>query len=518
VTGPDVMTSCAAVVASLGALARVPTHRRARQAGALLLLLGWIGLLVGIAPESVRDQWIVAAPSLAVLVALGWLVAGRLVGRERWLVAVGGFVLAIRVPVPTGDGTAMLLAPLYVVIALGALVLLRGELARSDTLEDRGGATRLLDVGSAALPIIATLSLTWSIDRPASAETLGFFLVPFVLAYALVRSWAERGVDLRGGVIGFVSATLVAALVGLYQAVTYQVWWNPKVVDANRFRPDFRTNSIFWDPNIYGRVLVLGSLAVLAWLLATGPGRRATIAGCVSLVVLLTALWHTYSQSSWFALAGALIILGVLTTPPRPRRLLGTLLVIVVVVGVPFAASSLGGGSDAAGREQVVQTGISLAGEKPVLGWGMGAFETAARARAFEQGDRTGGLTASHTTPVTVLAELGVLGMVAYLTLLASAAVAVLARWRRSSTPAAAARARGDLGAMNLTGWPIAPIIWATGVFVALLAHSLLYAGFFEDPALWVALALLASLPVVGPDVGTVTGTNTDTEIASGPD
>ena len=34
----------------------------------------------------------------------------------------------------------------------------------------------------------------------------------------------------------------------------------------------------------------------------------------------------------------------------------------------------------------------------------------------------------------------------------------------------------------------------------ALVAHSLLYAGFFEDPTLWVTLAVLASLPTLAND------------------
>jgi hypothetical protein len=90
---------------------------------------------------------------------------------------------------------------------------------------------------------------------------------------------------------------------------------------------------------------------------------------------------------------------------------------------------------------------------------------------------------ASHTTPVTVFAELGLLGAFTYLTLLTSAVVTMLARWRRPP------------GGTSAYEWPIAPIIWAGATLFALIAHSLLYAGFFEDPTLWVALAVLASLP-----------------------
>jgi O-antigen ligase len=497
-TGVELLASGAAIAASLGAIARTTRRTRIHRCGVPLLLVGWLGLVAAIAPSSVQDRWPLLVLALLLLLGVGWVLAGWLRGRERWLLAAGGLVLTLRVPIPTGDGNAMLLGPLYVVIAIGALVLLRSSLRiRVRRLPDRGGATRLLDVGAAALPSLATLSLTWSFDRMASAEALAFFLVPFVLAYALVRSWASSGVDLRPATWALLSGALVDALVGLVQASRREVWWNPKVIDANRFRADVRTNSLFWDPNIYGRALVVAILLVVAWLLVSRLDQVRTLLAVALTALLTLALWHTYSQSSWVALAAGLTVLAVLTQPPRARRWIAGLLVVVVLVGLPYAARGLSG-SDATGREDVVRTGIALGAEQPIGGWGIGTFEDAARARALEKGDRTPRLTASHTTPVTVFAELGVLGMFTYLTLLASAVVAVLARWRRSSTPASAARAQGV--AADLTGWPDASIIWATAVLVALVAHSLLYAGFFEDATLWVSLAVLASLPRVDED------------------
>lgn len=492
----DVVASTAAVAASIGGVGRALLDRRLRFAGLVLLLLGWLVLLVAIAPESLRAPGAIA---IVVASALGWVLAPRLLGREQWLLAAGAALLAVRVPVPTGGGdSAMLLGPLYALVAIGSLVLLRGEWrslrdpASDAALPDHGGATRLLDIGAAALPVVGTLSLTWSIDRDASAEALACFLLPFLIAYALVRAWVSSGSGLRPAAAALVTSGAAIALVGLLQAASHRVWWNPKVIDANRFRPDFRTNSLFWDPNIYGRVLVLAIVAIVAWLLANRGGRASTARGFAAIALLAAALWNTYSQSSWFALAAALLAIGTLTLPPPARRGAAIALAVLLAISVPIALERLEG-DDTEGRAQVVRTGIALAGERPLLGWGIGTFELAARERSLEQGQDDPRLSASHTTPITVLAELGVLGAVAYLTLLASATTAVLARWRRSSSPAAAARARGEDGAP--TGWPVGPILWATGALVALFAHSLLYAGFFEDATLWVALAVLASLP-----------------------
>ena len=78
---------------------------------------------------------------------------------------------------------------------------------------------------------------------------------------------------------------------------------------------------------------------------------------------------------------------------------------------------------------------------------------------------------ASHTTPLTVLAELGVVGFVLYLALIGSAAV-VLRRVMLSD---------------RLIGIALAAI------YFVLLVHSFVYSGFFEDPLTWGVLAFAAA-------------------------
>lgn len=484
-TAPDLLAGSGTVVAALGALMVPVRHQLARRARVPMLLIGWVLLLAGIAPAAIRDRWLLALAAAAVGLVLTWVACRLLHGRERWLLAAGAALLTLRIPVPTGDGTAMLLAPLYAAIGVGAVLAVRSDLLLrpARVVGPTNRSARMVDVAVASVPIVAALSVTWSVDRPASHAALAFFLVPFTLAYVLVRRWTAQHVDLRPAGWGLLGSGVVAACVGLYQAITHEVWWNPKVIDANRFRADFRTNSTFWDPNIYGRALVVAVLLVVAWLLVARLHRvRTTVAAAVG-AVLLVALWHTFSQSSWLALAGALTVVGVLTIPPRPRRWVAAGLVLLVLVSMPIAAKQLAG-ADADGRRDVVRSGLSLAGDRPLRGWGIGSFETAALERAADEGERDPRLTASHTTPVTVVAELGVLGAASYLLLLGSAGVAILVRWRRTATTA-----NGGVG------WPAASTIWASGVLAAMVAHSMLYAGFFEDATLLVALAVLAGGP-----------------------
>lgn len=482
-TGVETLATGAAVTAAVGGLARTLPNHRIRFAGLALLLVGWVALAAAIAPASVRDRWPLLLVGAVAALAVGWQVARFLVGRERWLLTAGALVLTLRLPVPVGGDHVMLLAPLYVVIGLGTLVLARGELRALSSSDSTRGiesvdiAGRLIDLGAATLLALGTLSIIWSIDRMASAEDLAFFYVPFLLLYALVRAWVRTSRDLRGSAIALVTAATVAAVVGLVQAATNDVWWNPKVINGNRFRADFRTNSLFWDPNIYGRALVVSALVLVAWLLMSQRPRRGQRAGAVGLLALFgAAMWHTYSQSSWLALAAALTALALLCLPSRPRRITAVTVVVLLAIGAVPAFHALRG-ADVTGRGSVAHLGLQLAKEHPVQGWGIGTFSQAATQQALDDGDAHPPLVASHATPITIVAELGLLGAAAYALLLGGAAAAMLRRWTRTGT------AR-----------PGVAIIWATGVVVAVTVHSLLYAGFFEDASVWTALAVLAGV------------------------
>ena len=49
----------------------------------------------------------------------------------------------------------------------------------------------------------------------------------------------------------------------MYQYATRDVFWNPKVIVGNAYAPFYRVNSVFYDPSVYGRFLVVAMLAAL---------------------------------------------------------------------------------------------------------------------------------------------------------------------------------------------------------------------------------------------------------------
>jgi O-antigen ligase len=118
------------------------------------------------------------------------------------------------------------------------------------------------------------------------------------------------------------------------------------------------------------------------------------------------------------------------------------------------------------GRTGLVGGGAQLFGERPVWGYGSGSFST-----EYHRIHPASPLTLSHTIPITIAAEQGLIGEVAYLALVIAAGV-VLVRGARGD-PARAAIA---------------------AAFLALVFHTLLYADFLEDPVTWTLLGVGTAL------------------------
>jgi O-antigen ligase len=106
--------------------------------------------------------------------------------------------------------------------------------------------------------------------------------------------------------------------------------------------------------------------------------------------------------------------------------------------------------------------------DRPVAGVGIGGQPRASRELAESR--RPTPTFVSHTTPLTVAAELGVIGLALYAWLLVGG-VRLIARVRgRDETLGLA------LGAS----------------FLALFVHALFYSGFLEDPVTWLVLGVAA--------------------------
>jgi O-antigen ligase len=271
---------------------------------------------------------------------------------------------------------------------------------------------------------------------------------------------------------------LIFAAVGFYQYDTRNIFENRKVIHSNAYAPFFRVNSLFWDPSVYGRFLVVAMIPSIV-LIVFGRSTRLAWAAFAALVVTWLGLLISFSQSSFAALLLAVGIVAVVVW--RWRALIAVMLAALVLVGLaasqPQVRRSLqhhtihGLNSATSGRADLVANGVRIAIAHPALGVGVGGFRHAYVARLHLKG-LAARKAASHDTPVTVAAETGVVG----LALLAWLVVSFfLQGFRRIGSTLA--------GRTSLV---------ATVALAAILCHSLFYNAFFEDPMTWGLIGLVA--------------------------
>ncbi len=503
-----------AAVVSAGSILLPPG--RTRAGGMLLALALFPVLILGDQWHSAQivdlreDELRLALLGVAALAGAAILAAVF----RRWLnllpLAIV-FALPFRIPLESGGDTANLLVPLYLVIAGGVLAsaikewntsvgeaqegvgvplwkpaLKRplGFLPGRALKFPQGDPHTLLPYVLAGVVLLYALQTLYSPDFSKSLQNVCFFFVPFSLVYALLRD-VEWDRELLKLVLVVIAVEAVAfVLVGSIEYFSRELFWNDQVIRSNEFHTYFRVNSIFWDPNIYGRYLALVIVVAMAALL--WAKERKTLALLTALVaVLWLGLVPTFSQSSFVALLAGLAVLAALRWSWRWTLAAvgaGAALAVVIVLfsGGVSKLSPDRLNVDTGGRANLVSGGTDLFAQRPVWGYGSGSFPRAYREHIAT---RKAPVSVSHTEPVTVAAEQGLIGLLAYTALL------VVALWTMGSG------LFGEGGSLIARAAVLAS-------FVALLIHTMAYAGFYEDPITWVLLAVGASLaaaPAVRP-------------------
>jgi O-antigen ligase len=446
-------------VAAAGlAILYVAPRRDLRLAGLIAWAAGCLWLAYYLAPRGHLSLLAGGALLGLVLACAG----AALLLRWPWLLALAALAcVPARIQVNIGSTQASLLVPMYGVVAAAALAF-AWQLFRGDE--------RSRELGPLAWPLAAFvlwsgLSLAWSQDvRQGAIELLAFYLPFGLLAFCLARLPWQRG--WLGYLWVFLTGmAVVFAAIGFYQYETRDIFWNPKVSVDNAYAPFYRVNSVFWDPSIYGRFLVVAILASLV-LVVHGASRRVVVAATAAIVATFVGLVLSFSQSSFVALVVGVGIVAWSAWGRKTLALLGVVAAVVLVAALAMPSvrhHSLNSASG--GRYKLVKNGIAIAAHHPVQGVGIGGFKRAYARRTGLKGKEPKA-AASHDTPVTVVAETGLVGLALYAWLLAGAFVLA---FRRLLPGTFAGRVSLILGV----------------VLAAIGVHSLFYNAFFEDPIVW---------------------------------
>jgi putative inorganic carbon (HCO3(-)) transporter len=413
----------------------------------------------------------------------------------RWPILLPLLVIAtlpfrVRLHVAGGEGVN-LLVPLYVVIGSGVLATVAATLR---------GQTRLrrlpkpLVLALVLVVCLYSLQTIYSEDVAFAARNVGFFLIPFAILFSLLAeaTWDRRLLKLALAVL--LAEGVILALIGIGQFADQHIFWNGKLEASNDFHFYFRVNSLFWDPNIYGRYLVLSILAATTALLwVVNRVIAFLLTGAVAIV--FAGLVFAFSQTSFIALFIGLAVLAGLRWSVRWAIVATPVALAAIVVGVLFLA---GGSNESTrtvteGHSSLVSGGLKLAKHRPLYGYGSASFS-----KAFARGENVpaGDTTISHTEPVTVAAEQGAIGLIGYAVLMVAALWTVFSGMRTIAPGLGAVfRPLGDEERVEL-----APArIGIAAAFCALLVHTIGYAAYLTDPLTW---ALLAVGGVLAAEVG----------------
>ena len=418
---------------------------------------------------------VVVAVVLGALVLIGALVVLMRSSAEAFPLLVV-LALPFRLPVSADGRTVNLLIPLYVVVAAGVLAHLLPRLLRREERGPRGLEWLLL-----ASVVLYAIQALYSSDLAKAAENVGFFYVPFALLFVLLRDvrWTPQLLLRCLGVA--VALAIVFAGIGFVEYARKSLFLNPKVVAANQYDNYFRVNSLFFDPNIYGRFLALVMIA-LTTVVLWRRNLRDVLACAAVLAWLLAGLVTSFSQSSIAALLLGLAVLAAYRWSVRATIYVAAALIALALLVVALAPSSLhfglkgnGGSTQNAtnGRAKLIEGGLELFAKRPLQGYGSGSFQK--EYESHSKASVQNATSASHTIPVTVAAEQGIVGLALYVALLV-AAFAVLFRGAGRSPPRIA----------------------IAGCFAALVLHTFTYADFLEDPMTWTLLGIGVALARAG--------------------
>jgi O-antigen ligase len=477
----------AGVVAAAGVVALTLLHPDARarawaMLGALVLAPALLLADIWHSPQlSIVHRHPALAAAIAAVALLAVAALAVLIWRRPSLFALLVLVaLPFRIPIAAGGTTSNLLVPLYLVVGAGALAFivpaLRGRTHSpgqpdSDGLVDEtppaGWVERLL----ALVVVLYAVQAIYSPDFEKALQQMVFFYVPFALLFVLLRRLRWTPALLRRCLILIAGLALLLTAVGFVEYGTKTLLLNPKLIAENNVHTYFAINSVFFDADIFGRFLAV-VMILLASVLLYSRVRREQLEATGALAVLWAGLVLTLSRSSLGALLVGLGVLGAMRWKAKPIIAVTVAVAVVGIVVVVVSPNTFGlnqglnGASS--GRAGLVGGGLQLFSERPLWGYGSGSFQTEYH-RIHPASAQS--LSASHTIPVTIAAEQGLIGELAYLALVIAAAI-VLVSGARADPPRAAIAA----------------------AFLALVFHTLLYADFLEDPMTWTLLGMGTAL------------------------
>lgn len=279
---------------------------------------------------------------------------------------------------------------------------------------------------------------------PPGDPLFKFILIPTVIPFVLyvVGRFAvdsERAVKaVLWAILGFAAYSAAVSILQ-FTGPTGLVW--PRyIVDAPNW-PN-RAVGIFNQPVPNGMVLALGLAVAILMASRRGVPRWQRAAASVTALACACGIYLTHTRVVWLCGVAVLVIGAVLAKGYRPGFVAGLTGVAIVVVlnWSRLTSSDRAAGGMASVREvddrlNTIQTALWAAAQKPLTGWGLGRFRAVNTYHHQQWAPEIpwirGYGIVSHENELGILAELGVVGLAAWLAVLALIAYRLWDAYRR---------------------------------------------------------------------------------------
>ncbi|MBA4180099.1 MAG: hypothetical protein C0506_05865 [Anaerolinea sp.] len=384
----------------------------------------------------------------------------------------GGFTGAIRALL--NPGKAAILATLVVA-----------------TVRVRHNPARLFPDSAVIIPIVALLAVVvlgvaWS-DFPTAPEN-SILIMPMYVAFVFVApSLIEDRRDVERIVGAFLLVAAMLALIAIAQRLFGVFNWRTILIQSDAY--SYRSNATFADPNNLARFLAISMSLGVGLILTTGP-RRQTVYLAVPLLALgAVGIVATASRSGWLMLILSTFLVVMVSPIERYTKAklvavaggsLAALLTLLLLQGGTDAerVRSLASGVQVIGqREFLIRAGWEMFKDNPFVGVGSGNYQHSLIVSYLYIVPDWARTTLSHTSLISLLAELGIVGVLAFSMVVVRVGLVTVRAYFATSL------------AYNrlIVGWIGASLI-------GILLHSQSEGRLLDEPYLWVLLAILVAM------------------------
>jgi O-antigen ligase len=361
-------------------------------------------------------------------------------------------------------------------------------------LRHRQHLERLIPNSSVFVPVallvgIMIVGLGWA-DRELPPNAL--LILPMYAAFVFVAPSlidGRRDLERIWGAM-FIIAIFVSAIAVVQRFGVFN--WRTILIQSDEV--SYRSNATFGDPNILARYLAMTIPLAVGLILATGPRRLTIYLAIPALAASTLGIVASASRSGWLVL----LLIGFLTVMWAPIRwytklaltgasvaLLGGMLGLLVFQGGADAqrVETLWSGVEVIGqREFLIRAGIAMWKDNPLIGVGSGNYQESLVVSYLHLIPTWARTTLSHTSLVSVLAELGIVGAAAFLFVGVRIGIVVTRVYRT---------ARDEPYTRLITGW-------IGACLVGIVLHSQSEGRLIDEPYLWLLLALLVAVETRG--------------------